>query len=120
MVSKRVGGNEDIPEPGFYFVLQILRPTTLSIPCWPAEFQDSQNFDHKTRASDRGEKTPVLQWRHPHHRRLAMLTPYQRSNDKTLKPRALKRMRQQESMLAHARRPAQFPLPQPPLWKPLG
>ncbi|UHJ65918.1 hypothetical protein [Melaminivora jejuensis] len=49
-----------------------------------------------------------------------MLTPYQRSNDKTLKPRALKRMRQQESMLAHARRPAQFPLPQPPLWKPLG
>lgn len=49
-----------------------------------------------------------------------MFTTPQRSNDKTLKPRAIKRMRQQESMLAHARRPMQFPWPEPPLWKPLG
>jgi len=45
---------------------------------------------------------------------------YQRSNDKPLKPRALKRMRQQEAMLASPRRPVQFPDREPPLWKPLG
>lgn len=49
-----------------------------------------------------------------------MFNTYQRSNDKPMKPRVLKRLRQQESMLANARRPLQFPLPEPPLWKPLG
>ncbi len=49
-----------------------------------------------------------------------MFTAYQRSNDKPLKPRALKRRRQQESMLINARRPLYFPQPDPPVWKPLG
>lgn len=49
-----------------------------------------------------------------------MLTTRQHRDDKTPRPRAVKRMRQQESMLAQLRRPLLFPLPEPPLWKPLG
>ena len=49
-----------------------------------------------------------------------MFSNYQRSSDKPLKPRALKRMRQQEAMLAHPKRPQHFPQPEPPVWKPLG
>jgi len=49
-----------------------------------------------------------------------MFQAYQRSNDKPLKPRALKRMRQQEALVSHQRRPLQFPQPEPPVWKPLG
>lgn len=49
-----------------------------------------------------------------------MFDTYQRSNDKPLKPRALKRMRQQEAMLTSPKRPRYFPQPEPPMWKPLG
>ena len=49
-----------------------------------------------------------------------MFSNYQRSSDKPLKPRALKRMRQQEAMQEHPKRPLHFPQPEPPVWKPLG
>ena len=49
-----------------------------------------------------------------------MMNAYQRSNDKPLKPKALKRMRQQEALQSNQRRPLQFPQPEPPVWKPLG
>jgi len=53
-------------------------------------------------------------------RSLAMFHAFQRSSDKPLKPRAIKRLRQQEALLSSQRRPLQFPQPEPPLWKPLG
>lgn len=37
-----------------------------------------------------------------------------------LKPRAVKRIRQWEAMARSPRVPLLFPLPDPPLWKPLG
>ncbi|WP_313076636.1 hypothetical protein [Melaminivora sp.] len=49
-----------------------------------------------------------------------MFHAFQRSSDKPLKPRAIKRLRQQEALLSSQRRPLQFPQPEPPLWKPLG
>jgi len=62
----------------------------------------------------------MLECRHDPRWSLTMMDTYQRSNDKPLKPRALKRMRQQEAMLDSAKRPRYFPQPEPPLWKPLG
>ncbi len=44
----------------------------------------------------------------------------QRSTDKRLKPRAVKRMRQQEALRTRAKPPLYFPEPEPPVWKPLG
>ncbi|PWW47727.1 hypothetical protein [Melaminivora alkalimesophila] len=50
-----------------------------------------------------------------------MPNAFQRSNDKPLRPRALKRLRQQEAMAANRRLPLQFPSPEPlAFWKPLG
>ena len=43
-----------------------------------------------------------------------------RTDDVQLKPRALKRMRQWEALARNRRQPLQFPLPEPPVWKPLG
>ena len=37
-----------------------------------------------------------------------------------LKPRALKRLRQWESMAQPRQIPLRYPEPEPPLWKPLG
>ena len=49
-----------------------------------------------------------------------MSKTHRSGSDSHLKPRALKRMRQWESMVRPRQIPLRFPDPEPPLWKPLG
>jgi hypothetical protein len=50
----------------------------------------------------------------------SMSKTHRSGSDAHLKPRALKRMRQWESMARPRPIPLRFPEPEPPLWKPLG
>jgi hypothetical protein len=49
-----------------------------------------------------------------------MSKTHRSGNDQELKPRALKRLRQWESMRSRSSAPLRFPEPEPPVWKRLG
>lgn len=49
-----------------------------------------------------------------------MSKTHRSSSENRLKPRALKRLRQWESMTQPRQIPLRYPEPEPPLWKPLG
>ena len=50
----------------------------------------------------------------------AMSKTHRSSSENRLKPRAIKRLRQWESMTQPRQIPLRYPEPEPPLWKPLG